>query len=179
MLAPWKESYDKSRQYFRKHTPHFADKGPCSQSYGFTSSCVKMWKLDHKEGWVLKNWCFWIVVLDKTHESCPLDCRDPISPSYRKSVLNIHWKDWYCSWSSNALATWCEEQTHWKRFWCRERLKAKREEGGKGWNSYIASLTQWTRIWANSGRCWRTSKLGMLQSMESQRIRHNLVTEQQ
>ena len=53
---------------------------------------------------------------------------DPTSQSRRKSVLNIHWKDWYWSWSSNTLATWCKELTHWKRPWCWERLKA----GGEG-----------------------------------------------
>ena len=56
-------------------------KGPCSQSYGFSSSCVWMWELDHKESWVLKNWCFWTAVLEKTLES-PLDCKHskPVSP---------------------------------------------------------------------------------------------------
>ena len=53
---------------------------------------------------------------------------DPSSPSSRRSVLNIHWKDWCWSWSSNILATWCEELTHWKRPWCWERLKM----GGEG-----------------------------------------------
>ena len=66
MPAPWRESYDKPRQCFKKQRHHFADKGPSSQSYGFSSSHVWMWELDHKEGWVLNNWCFWIVVLEKT-----------------------------------------------------------------------------------------------------------------
>ena len=71
---------------------------------------VWMWELDHKESWVPKNWYIWTVVLEKTLES-PLDCNQ----SYRKSILNIHWKDWCWSWSSNTLATWCKELTHWKR----------------------------------------------------------------
>ena len=54
---------------------HFADKGPYSQSYGFSGSPVGMWELGRKEGWVLKNWCFWTVVLEKTSES-PLDCKE-------------------------------------------------------------------------------------------------------
>ena len=66
MLAPWKESYNQPRQHIKKY---FADKGPCSQSYGFSSSHVQMWELAHKEGWVLKNSCFWTVVLEKTLES--------------------------------------------------------------------------------------------------------------
>ena len=66
MLALWKESYDKPRQHIRKPRQHFADKGPYSQSYGLSSSHVSLWELDHKEGWVPKNWCFRIVVLEKT-----------------------------------------------------------------------------------------------------------------
>ena len=59
-LASWKESYDKSRQCIEKQRHHFADKGPYSQTYGFSSSYVQMWELDHKEGWVLKNGWFWL-----------------------------------------------------------------------------------------------------------------------
>ena len=62
-LAPWKKSYDKSRQCIKKQRHHFANKGLCSQSYGFSSSHVQMWQLDHKEGWAPKNWCFQTVVL--------------------------------------------------------------------------------------------------------------------
>ena len=61
---------------------YFANKGPSTQSYGFSSSRVWMWELDYKEGWVLKNWCFWIVVLEKTLES-PLDCKE-IQPVHSK-----------------------------------------------------------------------------------------------
>ena len=68
-LAPWKKSYDKPRQCIKKQRCHFANKGPSSQSYGFSSSHVQMWQLDHKEGWALKNWCFRILVLVKTLES--------------------------------------------------------------------------------------------------------------
>ena len=65
MLAPWKKRYDKSRHHIKKQRYHFADKGPYSQSYGFSSSHVQMWELDYKEGWVPKDWCFWTVVLEK------------------------------------------------------------------------------------------------------------------
>ena len=65
-----KKSCDKPRQHIKKH--HFANKGPYSRSYGFSSSQVQMWELDHKEGWVPKNWCFQIVVLEKTRESLGL-----------------------------------------------------------------------------------------------------------
>ena len=67
--SPWKKSYDKPRQCIKKQRHHFADKGPYSQSYSFPSSHVQMWELDHKEGWVPKNWCFWTVVLEKTLEN--------------------------------------------------------------------------------------------------------------
>ena len=67
--SPWKKSYDKPRQCIKKQRHHFADKGPYNQSYSFSSSHVRMWELDHKEGWVPKNWCFWTVVLEKTLEN--------------------------------------------------------------------------------------------------------------
>ena len=80
-----------------------------------------MWELDYKESWAPKNWCFWIVVLEKTLESPP-DCKiKPVHPK-KKSVLNIHWKDW--RWSSNNLAPWWKELIHYKSSWCWERLKA-------------------------------------------------------
>ena len=109
MLAPWKKSYDKPRQHIKRHRHYFADKDPSSQSYGFSSSHVWIWELDHKESWVLKNWCFWTVVLEKTLES-PLDCKE-IKPVNPKGSLNIHWKDRCWSWSSKTLATRFEELT--------------------------------------------------------------------
>ena len=91
------------------------------------------------------------------------------SQSYRKSVLNIHWKDRCWSWSSNTLATWCDELTHWKRPWCWERLKAGGEGDDRGWDGWMASSTQWTWVWASSRRWWRAEKPGVMQSMGSQR----------
>ena len=80
-VAPWKKSYDQPRQHIKKQRRYFFDKGPPSPSYVFSSSHVWMWELDHKESWVLKNWCFWTVVLEKTLES-PLNCKEtkPVSP---------------------------------------------------------------------------------------------------
>ena len=74
-LASWKKSYDKPRQDIKKQRYHFADKGLCSQSYGFSRSHVWMCKLGHKENWALKNLRFWTVVLEKTFDS-PLDCKE-------------------------------------------------------------------------------------------------------
>ena len=82
MLAPWKKSYGQPRQHIKKQRHYFADKGPYSQSYGFSSSHVWMWDLNDKESWAPKNWCFWTVVLEKTLES-PLDCKE-IKPVYSK-----------------------------------------------------------------------------------------------
>ena len=103
---------------------------------------------------------------------------DQTSQSYRKSTLNIHWKDWCWSWSPNTLATWCEELTHWESVsWCWEILKAGGEGEDRGWDGWMASLTQWTWVWVSSGRWWWTGKPGVLQSMGSQSVRHNWVTE--
>ena len=89
----------------------------------------------------------------------------PTSPSYRKSVLDIHWKDRCWSWSSSSLATWCEESTHWNRPSCWERLKVGGEGDDRWRDGLMASLTQWTWVWANSGSWWWTGKPGMQQSM--------------
>ena len=85
------------------------------------------------------------------------------------------WKDW--SWSSNTLATWCEELPHLKRSWCWERLKAGGEVDNRGWDGWMASPTQWTWVWVNSGSWWWTERPGVLQSMGSQRVGHDWVTE--
>ena len=87
MLTPSKQSFDQTRQHNKKQRQYFANKGLSSQSYGFSSSRVWMWELDHKEGWALKNWCFKIVVLEKTLENL-LDSKEikPVNPKG-----NQHW----------------------------------------------------------------------------------------
>ena len=77
---------------------------------------------------------------------------DQTSPSLRKSVLNIHWKDW--CWSCNTLATWYKELTHWKRHWCWERVRVGEEGDDRGWDGWMGSLTQWTWVWVNFGSWW-------------------------
>ena len=101
------------------------------------------------------------------------------SQTYRKSTLNIHWKDWYKSWSSSNLVTWLEDLTHWKWSGCWQRLRAWGEGGDRGWDGSMASSTQWTWVWANSGSQWRTGKTAVLQIMGWQRVGHDLVTELQ
>ena len=90
MLAPWRKSYDKLRQHIKMQRHYFSDKGPSSQSYGFSSSHVWMWELDHKEGWTPKNWCFWTVMLEKTLESA-LDYKKikPVNPKGNQSWIFI------------------------------------------------------------------------------------------
>ena len=89
-LAPWKKSSDKPRQHIKMQRHHFAKKGPYSQSYGFSSSHVWMWELDHKEGWVPKNQCFQTVLLKKTLER-PLDFKEikPVNPKGNQSWMFI------------------------------------------------------------------------------------------
>ena len=144
----WKESYDQPRQHIKKQRYYFAMKGPSSQGYGFSSSNVWMirvglWRKLSPEELMLLN----CGVGQDSWESLGLQ-GDPTSPSYRKSVLNIRWKDW--CWSSNTLATWCEELTYLKRPWCCERLKAGGEGDDRVWNGSMASQTQWTWVWVNS-----------------------------
>ena len=81
MLAPRKKSFDQPRQHIKKQRRYFANRGPSSQTYGFSSGHVWMWELDHKEGWAPTSRCFWTVVLKKTLES-PLDCKEiqPVHP---------------------------------------------------------------------------------------------------
>ena len=102
---------------------------------------------------------------------------DPTSPFWRRSTLGFLWKEWCWSWDSNTLATSREGLTHWKRPWCWERLKVGREGYNRGWDGWMASLTQWTWVWVNSRSWWRTGKPGVLRSMGSQRVRHNWASE--
>ena len=112
MLAPWKKNYDQYRQHIKKQRHYFANKGPYNQSYGFSSSHVWMWELDYKESWVLKNWCFWPVVLEKTLES-PLDCKEiqPVYPKGNQSWMFIERTDaeaktsilWPPEWRTDSL----------------------------------------------------------------------------
>ena len=93
----------------------------------------------------------------------------------KEIILNIHWKDWCWSWSSNTLPT-CKEPTHWKRPWCWARLKAG-EVDDRGWDGWMASPTQWTWIWLSSGSwCW-TGKPGVLGLWDC-RVGHNSTTQE-
>ena len=123
----------------KKQRHYFADKVLTSQSYSFSIVMYGWESWTINEGRVPKNWCFWTVVLEKTLES-PLNSKEikPINPNVLEGLKNIHWKDWCWSWSSNTLATWCEELTHWKRPWCWERLKAGGEGDDRGWHGRMS-----------------------------------------
>ena len=120
-------------------------KGPSSQSYGFSSSHVWMWELDYKKSWVLKDWCFWTVVLEKTLKS-PLDCMviQPVNPKGNQSWM--FFGDWCWSWNSNTLATWCKE---WllgkdKKYWMWEE-KGTTEDEMAGWHHWLDGCeSEWT-----------------------------------
>ena len=162
----------------------FANKDLYSQSYGFSSTHIQMWELNHKEGWVPKNRC-WTMVLENTLET-PLNSKEikPVNTKRNQPFRNIYWKDWlmlklklkyfgHLMWKSWLIGK------DWKTTSCWERLRTGGERGDREWDSWMASPTRWTWVWAKSRRQWRTGKPGVLQSMESQRVRHDLANEQQ
>ena len=151
MLAPWKNSYDKPRQCIKKQRHYFADKGPSSQSFGFSNSHVWMWELGHKETWALNNWCFWTVVLEKTLER-PLDCKE-IELIYPKGN-----QSWIFIGRTGAKAEtailWPPDGKNWLIGKDPDAgiLKAGGEGDEGGWDDWMASLTQLRWVWANLGR---------------------------
>ena len=123
-LAPWKKSYDQPRKHIKKQKHYFADKGPYSQSYGFSSSHVQMWELDCREGWVLKNWHFRTAVLEKTLKS-PLDSKDiiPVNPKGNQSWIFIGRIN--AEAEAEAVILWPPDVKSW--------LLRKDSDAGKGW----------------------------------------------
>ena len=145
----------------------------------FSNSHVWMWKLDHKGGWVLKNWCFWTVVLEKTLES-PLDCKEiqPVHPKGNQSWIFIGRTDAEAEapilWPPDAKSQLIRKDSDAGKDW------RQGEGDNKGSDGWMASLTRWTWVWVNSGRWWRTGEPGMLQSVAgSQGVGHNWAIEQQ
>ena len=122
MLPPWKKSYDKPRQHIKKQRHYFANKGLSSLSYGFSSRHVWMWELDYKESLVPKNWCFWIVELEKTFEN-PLDYKEmqPVHPKGNQSWLFIGRADA----EAEAAILWPPDVKNW--------LNGKDPDIGKDW----------------------------------------------
>ena len=153
------------------------NKGPSSQSYGFSNSHVWMWGLDSKESWAPKNSCFWTVVLEKTLERIPWTAKTSnqsilkeISSEYSLEGLMLKLKLQYCGHLMQRTDSW-------KRSWFGERLKAGGEGDNRGWDGWMALPIQWTWIWVNSGSWWWTGRPGMLQSMGLQRVGHKWAAE--
>ena len=138
--------------HVRKQRHYFANKGLSSQGYGFSSRHVWMWELDYKESWVLKNWCFWTVVLEKTLES-PLDCREiqPVHPKGNQCWIFIGRTDA----EAETPICWPPDVKNWLiwKDWCGKWLKAGGEGDDRGWDGWMASWTLWTWVWASS-RTW-------------------------
>ena len=159
----------------KKQRHYFGNTGPSSQSYGFSSNHVRMWELDHKESWTLKNWCFWTVVLEKTLES-PLDCKEiqPVNPKGNQSWIFTGRTDA----EAKAPILWPPDAKNWLtgKDPDVERLKAG-EGNDRGWDGWMASPTWWTWVWARFGKWWWTAYPGMLQSIGLKRVGHNWGTE--
>ena len=147
------------------------------ESYGFSSSYVQVWELGHKEGWAPKNWCFRIVELEKTLVS-PLDCKEikPVNPKGNQPWLFIGRTDAEAEapilWPPDVKSRLIRKDPDAGKDW-----KKAGEGDNRGWDGWMASLTQWTWVWASSGRWGRTGKPSMLQSMEWQRVRHDWIAE--
>ena len=122
----------------------------------FPSSHVQMWELDYKESWVLKNWCFWTAVLEKTLES-PLDWKEiqPVNPKGNQPWIFTGRTD------AETPTLWLPDVKSWliRKDWCWERLKAEGEGDDRGWDAWMASLTRWTWVWARSRRWWGQGSL--------------------
>ena len=140
--TPWKESYDQHRQHIKKQRHYFVNKGPSSQGYGFSSGHVWMWELDWEESWMLKNWCFWTVVLEKTLES-PLDCKkiQPVHPKGDQSWLfigrtNVKLKLQY-------FGHLMRRADSFEKTLMLGKMRAGGDGNDRGWDGWMASPTQW------------------------------------
>ena len=160
MLAPWNKSWGRPWQHIKKQKHHFANKGLSSQRYGFSSGLVWMWEVDYKKSWVLKNWCFWTVVLEKTLEN-PLACRDiqSVHPKRNQSWILIGRTDV----EDEIPIVWPPDAKNW--------LNRKDPDAGKDCRQEEKGTTEdeivWWRhqliwIWVNSRSWWWTKRHGML-----------------
>ena len=141
MLASWKKSYDEPRQHIKKQRHYFANKGPSSQDYGFSSGHVLMWELDCQENWGEKNQCFWTVVVEKTLES-PLVCKEIqlVHPKGNQSWIFIGRTDaeaetsilWHLMWRTNSL----EKDPDAGKYW-RQEEKGTTEDETFEWHYWI------------------------------------------
>ena len=156
MLTPWKKSYDQPRQHIEKQRHYFANKGPSSQDYGFSSGHIWMWELDCEESWVPKNWCFWTVVLEKTLES-PLACKEVqlVHPKGDQSWVFFgrndakaktpilwppHVKSWFIGKDPDAGRDWGHEE------------KGTTEDEMAGWHHWLDGHESGWTPWVGDGQ---------------------------
>ena len=149
--------------------------GLSRQGYGFSSSHVWMWELDHKESWALKNYWFWTVVVEKTLES-PLDCKEiqPVHPKGNQSWIFIERTD---EAETPNFGHLMQRTDSLEKTLMLGKLKSGGEENDRGWDGWMASLTWWMWIWASSKSWWWPGKPSVLQSMGSQTVGNGWVTE--
>ena len=167
MLTPWKESYDQPRQHIKKQRHYFANKGPSSQGYGFSSGHVWMWELDCEQSWAPKNWCFSTVVLEKTQESLGLHpILKEVSPGCSLEGLMLKLKFQYFGHLKRRVDT-LEKTLMLGGIGGRMRRGRQRMR----WLHGITDSMEWVRV--NSGSWWWTGRPGMLRFMGSQRVGHD------
>ena len=175
MLARWKKCYDQPRQHAKKQRHYFSDKCVCLVQamvfpvvmYGCENWTVK--KAEHQRIVAFKLWCWRrLLRVPCTAGRSNQSILKEISPEYTLEGKML---------KHNALATWCDELTHWKSPWCWERLRGGGEGDDRGWDGWMASQTRWTWVWVNSRSRWWTGRPGVLWLMGSQRVRHDWATE--
>ena len=165
MLAPWKKNYDQPRQHIKKQRHYFANKGPCSQSYVFSSSHVWMWELDNKERWAPKNWCFWTVVLEKTLES-HLDCKEiwPVHPKGNQSWIFIGRTETEAKtpilWPPDVKFWLTEKDTDAGQDW-RQKEKGVTEDEMVGWYHWLDEHEFEQALGVGDREAWRAAAHGV------------------
>ena len=132
----------------------------------WTIKKAEQWRIDAFELWCWRRLCRVPWIARRSNQSILKE----ISPKYSLEGLMLKLKLQY-------VGHWYAELIYWKRPWCWERLKARGEGDDRGWDGRMASPTQWTWVWVNSGSWWWTGMPGMLQSMGLQRVRHDWATE--
>ena len=164
-----KESYDPPRQNIKKQRHYFANIGPSSQSYGFSSSHVWMWELDYKESWMLKYWYveLWswrrLLRVPWTARRSNQSIRKEISPEYSLEERMLKLKLQYFGhlmWRTDSL----------EKTLMLGKIEGRSRRDDRGWDGWMASLTQWTWVWVNTGSWWWTGRPGVLQSLGLQRV---------